>query len=65
MSGFKYTKICKLERCQRKFQTNRKWQNFCCSEHQKEYWVIEKRSNREILSRVNSIDERLKKLEKT
>lgn len=57
MGKYKYTKNCRLARCNRVFKTNRKWQEFCHPDHRVEF-------NREKAKDPQSLKNRVKKLEK-
>jgi len=44
----KYTRECALPSCNKKFETNREWQRFCCRSHQEEYWKEDRYSKNKI-----------------
>ena len=50
-----YKKNCKL--CGMQFKTQRDWQKFCSSEHQREYW-------KKVYSNQHMLNKRLEEVEK-
>jgi len=60
-----FVKHCRLERCKKRFETNREWQHFCCNEHRIEFWREEKKSTRAIIRHYSDLEQRIAKLEKT
>jgi len=59
---YKYKKFCKLERCRKKFETNRDWQDFCVPAHQKEYQRLCRRSEASIRKELTEIKKDQKKM---
>jgi D-lyxose ketol-isomerase len=55
ISVFKYERACRLESCSEKFLTNRKWQQFCCKEHQQEYWKIIRREQGQVIKELTRL----------
>jgi len=52
---YKYKKICKLPSCMKNFETNLEWQNFCKTDHQKEYWHLYRRSEKDIRKELSEL----------
>jgi len=57
-------KICPLESCRKEFIQKRKWQEFCCPAHQKEYWGLIRKDRRFLAHRVREHEKRIQELEK-
>ena len=57
-------KHCKLERCGAKFETTRDWKDFCCQDHQQEYWGVINKERRAVLRRLTKLEKRIEKVEK-
>lgn len=59
----KHIKECALPTCNKKFETNRKWQIFCCRDHQKDYWreyrYSENQVKREFNKRLEEVEKKL------
>lgn len=52
---YKYIRICKLPSCKKSFETNRKWQEFCCDLHRIEYWKVYRRYEFNIEHVINQL----------
>jgi len=66
----KFVKYCKLDSCQRQFETNREWQNFCRDADPdnpdycyNEFWRIMKSARFSPLKKITSLENRIEKLE--
>lgn len=62
MPVYKYQKKCRLPRCGQEFQTNRKWQEFCGPDHQKEFQKLIRRHHEDVIVEVESLKEDMKKM---
>ena len=58
-------KHCKLERCGAKFETTRDWKDFCCQDHQQEYWGQINKERRAVLRRLTKLEENMKKFKES
>lgn len=57
-----YEKAISCKFCGKKFKLSRRWQKFCCKEHQKAYW---KKINPIILElKIQKLEKRLEEIEK-
>ena len=63
-SELRYSKICRLKRCKKKFDTNLEWQKFCCPEHHDEYWNEVRRDQRALLRKMQETEEKANRAEK-
>lgn len=54
-------KNCKLERCGKRFETTRDWKDFCCQDHQREYWGLINKETRAVLRRLTKLEANMKK----
>jgi len=60
----KYIRECALPTCNKKFETNRDWQKFCCRSHQREYWIRIQADKYETNRRLEEIEKEQEKKKK-
>ncbi|MBA7674072.1 hypothetical protein ES703_82279 [subsurface metagenome] len=58
-------KHCKLERCGAEFETTRDWKDFCCRNHQQEYWGLINKERRAVLRRLTKLEESMKEFKES
>jgi len=63
-NNFVFNRICRLNECNVKINTNRKNHYFCCPNHQQEYWRRKRKERRKLELVILDHEERIKKLER-
>ena len=54
---------CKLASCGKEFKPKRKIQEFCCSNHRREFWSLSTRKIAELEERVERLEKRIEEIE--